>query len=62
MSVRAFVRMRELLMANADVLKRLAEIDRTLLEHNQSLQFLWRQIEPLIHPQDPPRPKIGFKP
>ena len=60
--VRAFVRMRELLMANADVLKRLAEIDRTLLEHNQSLQFLWRQIEPLIHPPDPPRPKIGFKP
>ena len=60
--VRAFVRQREHLMASAEVLKRMAEIDRTLLEHDQSLQFIWKQIEPLLNPPDPPRPKIGFQP
>ena len=50
------------LMASAEVLKRMAEIDRTLLEHDQSLQFIWRQIEPLLNPPDPQRPKIGFQP
>lgn len=60
--VRAFVRQREHLMANAEVLKRMAEIDRTLLEHDQSLQFIWKQLEPLLNPPDPPRPRIGFKP
>ena len=60
--VRAFVRQREHLMANAEVLKRMAEIDRTLLEHDQSLQFIWKRLEPLLNPPDPPRPKIGFQP
>lgn len=60
--VRAFVRQREHLMASAEVLKRLAEIDRTLLEHDQSLQFIWKQLEPLLNPPAPPKPRIGFKP
>jgi len=60
--VRAFVRQREHLMANVEVLKRLAEIDRTLLAHDQSLQFIWRQLEPLLNPPAPAKPRIGFKP
>jgi hypothetical protein len=60
--VRAFVRQREHLMANAEVLKRLTEIDRTLLEHDQSLQFIWKQLEPLLNTPDPLRPQIGFHP
>jgi hypothetical protein len=40
--VRAFVKMREHILANADVLKRLAEIDKTLLKHDRSLQVTWR--------------------
>ena len=35
--VRAFIQMREHIAANAEVLKRLAEIDRTLLKHDKSL-------------------------
>jgi len=58
--VRAFNPMREQLTVDANVLKRLAEIDRTLLQHDQSLRYRWQQIEPLLNPPDPPRPKIGF--
>ena len=61
--VRAFVQMREQIMANADVLKRLAEIDKTLLEHDQSLQLIWQELQPLLTPPpDPPRRMIGFHP
>ena len=61
--VRAFVKMREHLAANAAILKRLAEIDKTLLEHDQSLQIIWSQLQPLLEPPpDPPKRRIGFHP
>jgi len=59
--VRAFVRMREQLAANAAILKRLAEIDKTLLDHDQSLQVIWEKLQPLLLPAaPPPRRRIGF--
>jgi hypothetical protein len=59
--VRAFVRMRENLAANAAILKRLAEIDKTLLEHDQAVGLIWEQLQPLLAPPpEPPRRKIGF--
>ena len=61
--VRAFLQMREQILANADVLKRLAEIDKTLLEHDQSLQLIWQELQPLLTPPpDPPKRTIGFHP
>ena len=48
--VRAFIRMREQISANAEVLKRLAEIDQTLLKHDKSLQIIWRELQPLLNP------------
>lgn len=61
--VRAFVQMREQLMTNAEVLKRLAEIDKTLLKHDRSLQILWQELQPLLQPPaSPPRRPIGFHP
>lgn len=59
--VRAFVQMREHILANADVLKRLAEIDKTLLKHDRSLQIIWQEIQPLLTPPpDQPKREIGF--
>jgi hypothetical protein len=59
--VRAFVKMREQLAANAGILKRLATIDRTLLDHDDALRLLWRKLQPLLAPPpDPPRKEIGF--
>jgi hypothetical protein len=59
--VRTFVQMRERLVANAEILKRLAEIDQTLLERDQALSVIWQHLQPLLEPPpDPPRRKIGF--
>lgn len=61
--VRAFMQMREHLAANAAILKRLAEIDKTLLEHDQGLRAIWTRLQPLLAPPpDPPKRRIGFNP
>ena len=59
--VRAFIRMREQLAVNAAILKRLAEIDRTLLQHDATLRDIYRKLMPLLQPPpDPPKRGIGF--
>jgi hypothetical protein len=62
--VRAFMQMRGQLAANAAILKRLAEIDKTLLEHNAGLRTIWTKLQPLLAPPpEPPRKRIkGFNP
>jgi len=59
--VRAFTRMREQLTANAIILKRLAEIDKALLQHDSALRDIYRKLLPLLQPPStPPKRRIGF--
>ena len=59
--VRAFMQMREQLAANAAILKRLAEIDKTLLQHDSALRATWTKLQPLLAPPpEPPKRRIGF--
>ena len=59
--IRAFVKMREDFAANAAILKRLAEIDRTLLLHDGALRDIYQKLRPLLEPPPlPPKPEIGF--
>ena len=59
--IRAFVKMREELAANTAILKRLAEIDKTLLIHDVALREIFEKLRPLLAPPPaPPKPEIGF--
>ena len=59
--IRAFVKMREDLAANTAILKRLAEIDKTLLLHDGALREIYQKLRPLLdQPPTPPKPEIGF--
>jgi len=59
--VRAFMQMRGRLIANTAILRRLAEIDKTLLEHDSALRTIWTKLQPLLAPPpDPPRAETGF--
>ena len=64
--VRAFIQMREQIAANAQILKRLAEIDHKLLEHDEALGIIWHKLQPLLAPPPTapplPRKRIGFQP
>jgi len=55
--IRAFVKMREQQAANQAILKRLAEIDQTLLVHDSALRDIYQKLLPLLSP--PPEPKRG---
>jgi len=62
--VRAFVRMRDELMTNVAILKRLAEVDRKLIEHDSVLREVIACLQPLLdapdEPEEAPKRKIGF--
>jgi hypothetical protein len=59
--VRAFIQMREQLLANREILKRLTEIDKTLLQHDSVLRDIYRKLLPLLQPPpEPPKRRIGF--
>lgn len=61
--IRAFVRMREQVAANQAILKRLTEIDQSLLQHDTSLRDIYRKLLPLLQPAPPaPKRRIGFLP
>ena len=59
--VRAFVKMREDHTANIAILKRLAEIDKTLFVHDSALRDVHQKLRPLLEPSpEEPRKEMGF--
>lgn len=59
--IRAFIELRERIAANTAILKRLAEIDKALLEHDTALQDIYQKLLPLLAPPpERPRRQIGF--
>ncbi len=61
--IRAFVELRDKVATNAAILKRLAEIDKSLLLHDAALRDVYRKLLPLLTPHSSsPRKRIGFHP
>ena len=60
--IRAFVKMREQLATDAAILKRLTEIDRSLLTHDSALRDIYQELRPLLAPPPEPdrAPKLDF--
>ena len=59
--VRAFIKMREQLLATATLAKRLAEVEKLLLVHDSALRDLYQKIQPLLMPpEEPAKNRIGF--
>jgi hypothetical protein len=59
--VRAFIKQRELISEQAEILKKLAQIDATLLKHDEALRIIWQELQPLLAPPpEPQKPEICF--
>lgn len=59
--IRAFIELRDKVATNAAILKRLGEIDKTLLLHDSALRDVYKRLLPLLAPQPAPtRKRIGF--
>jgi len=61
--VRAFVKMREHLIQRAELERRLAEIEKTLIGHDAALHDVYRKLRPLLLPEPytPPKEVKGFR-
>lgn len=59
--VRAFIKQRELLAGQAEILKKLALMDAKLLKHDDILRVIWQELQPLrTPPPPPPKKELGF--
>ena len=59
--VRAFVKMREALVSQYEMARRLDQIEKILLLHDTQLKELFEKIRPLLlPPPESPKKKIGF--
>jgi hypothetical protein len=59
--VRAFVRLREMLMAHKDLARKLKELEKRLEKHDEDIGLIFEAIRELMSPPDTPPKKIGFK-
>jgi hypothetical protein len=61
--IEAFVKLREAMRMNHEILRRLAEIDKSLLSHDQALYDIYTQLLPLMESRgtEPgPQRRMGF--
>jgi hypothetical protein len=59
--VRAFVKIRRELLADATLETRLETIEKTLLTHDTALSDVYQKLKPLLlPPPDQPKRRIGF--
>jgi hypothetical protein len=59
--VRAFVTLREMVAANAQLASKLAELERRLDSHDEAIVDLFATLKRLLEPPEPPkRREIGF--
>jgi phage regulator Rha-like protein len=59
--VRAFVRMREMLVKNRQLAAKINELDRRLETHDTAIQDLIDAIKELMAPEETSKRKIGFR-
>ncbi|MGC3981307.1 MAG: hypothetical protein QM808_08620 [Steroidobacteraceae bacterium] len=58
--VRAFVRLRELLISNKELAQKLAELERKVSTHDQAITEIIKIIRQLTALPEPKKPSIGF--
>jgi hypothetical protein len=58
--VRAFVRLREMLATNAELARKLAELERKFESHDIAIHELFEAFKQLLTPPEPKRRQIGF--
>ncbi|MEW5983126.1 MAG: hypothetical protein AB1806_12270 [Acidobacteriota bacterium] len=59
--VRAFVRMRSLIVSEAPLAEKLAELERRVAGHDEGLKLLVRAVRQLLQAPERPRPRIGYR-
>ncbi len=59
--MRAFVKLRELLLTHNELAQKIDELERKYDMHEADIQVIFQAIKKLLEPpEDPPRPRFGM--
>lgn len=56
-----FVRMREAMMAHKEILLKLEQLERRVIDHDESIGNIFHYLKQLLNSPAEPRPAIGYK-
>jgi len=59
--IEVFVKLRELMMGQKDMLLRFEHLEKLLIQHDSDIQALFNALKQLIHQKNEPREPVGFK-
>src|SRR5258708_1034551 len=56
-----FVKMREMLSTNKDILLKLAQLETIVVGHDEAIRVIFVHLKELLNPPLKPRPRVGFR-
>ena len=59
--IRIFTRLREMLLAHKDILIKLEQLERKVINHDSDIQVVFKALKQLLNQPAVPRKRIGFK-
>jgi hypothetical protein len=59
--MRIYTKMRELLLTHKDILLKLEQLEKQVMQNSQDIQMIFTALKELLNPPQPPRQMIGFK-
>jgi hypothetical protein len=59
--IRIFTRLREMVLTNKDILLKLEELERQVIQNSEEIQIIFAALKELLNPPNAPREPIGFK-
>ncbi len=60
--IEIFVKMREMLSTNKDILLKMQQMEKKLTGHDEDIKLIFEALKQLLNPPQEPRKRIGFKP
>ena len=59
--IEIFVKMREMLLSNSEVLLKLEQLERRVDQNSDDIQVIFAALKEMLAPPKDPRPRIGFR-
>jgi hypothetical protein len=59
--IRIFTKLREMLLTHTDILLKLEQLERQVVQNSDDIQMIFAALKQLLNPPQEPRPRIGFR-
>jgi len=59
--IRIFTRLREMLLTHKDILLKLEQLEKQVVQNSEDTQMIFAALKELLNPPQQPRPRVGFR-